>query len=90
MSTYGYWDMKRKFKDEFTPIKVIIYIWNCADASLDVCVLNSSSYRILIIISFQLYKISVEVIHDLNNFLRIRELLMQSGHTILTFGIKLP
>lgn len=30
----------------------------------------------LFIISFQLYKISVEVIHDLNNFLRIRELLM--------------
>lgn len=36
----------------------------------------------LFIISFQLYKISVEVIHDLNNFLRSRELLMQSGHNL--------
>lgn len=36
MSTYKYLDMKRKFKDEFIPIKVITYIWNCADATLGV------------------------------------------------------
>lgn len=44
MSTYKYWDIKRKFKDEFIPVKLIIYIWNPEVASLVWVPKNNSPY----------------------------------------------